>query len=94
MFVAHQSFFSIKSGCFCQSFSQVLNPHPFAVYFLRPAAMVLPILFVTALLPIATLAANNWTHPCHTGECQWDLPAKQGSGTLRLVGFRSPVPLL
>ncbi|PIL30042.1 hypothetical protein GSI_07954 [Ganoderma sinense ZZ0214-1] len=49
--------------------------------------MVLPVsFFVAALFPIVALAANDWTQPCHTGACEWDLPATQGSGTMRLSG--------
>ncbi|KAM5537468.1 hypothetical protein V8D89_008795 [Ganoderma adspersum] len=47
--------------------------------------------FVAALFPVVALAANNWTQPCHTGECEWDLPAKQGSGTMRLSGSNTSI---
>ncbi|PIL27868.1 hypothetical protein GSI_09990 [Ganoderma sinense ZZ0214-1] len=45
--------------------------------------VVLGVLSVT-LFPILTLAANDWTQPCHTGGCQWDLPSDRGSGTMLL----------
>ncbi|KAI1787639.1 hypothetical protein LXA43DRAFT_1164830 [Ganoderma leucocontextum] len=53
--------------------------------------MVLSGVLVAALLPIATLAANDWTRPCHTGECQWDLPSDHASGTVRFAGSHSAI---
>ena len=87
-------FFLQKLGCFLRSVLQVPNPHSFFVLRSSCASfghtMVFPAaFFVTALFPVVALAANNWTQPCHTGECEWDLPAKQGSGTMRLVSYPS-----
>ena len=82
----------------CRWFSRFPTHIRFSFFVLRSSCasfghtMVFPArFFVAALFPIVALAANNWTQPCHTGECEWDLPAKQGSGTMRLVSYPSLV---
>ncbi|PIL27871.1 hypothetical protein GSI_09993 [Ganoderma sinense ZZ0214-1] len=53
--------------------------------------MALPVFFLAALFPLAALAANNWTVPCHAGECQWDLKSNHATGTMLLSGSNSSI---
>ncbi|KAJ7249854.1 hypothetical protein C8J57DRAFT_1139113 [Mycena rebaudengoi] len=44
-------------------------------------------LLILSFLAVAN-AANDWTKPCTTGECSWDIPAANGSasGTVKIWG--------
>ena len=83
--VRRHPLFPIKAGCFSQGFF-THNPHSFVIRSLTPL-MYLPLILFASLCPMAVLAANNWTEPCHAGECQWDLQSTHASGTMLLVSY-------
>ncbi|KAI0668758.1 hypothetical protein C8Q78DRAFT_245368 [Trametes maxima] len=47
-------------------------------------------LLISALLPLAAKAANDWSQPCF-GECNWDISSDSGSGTVRVSGPQAAV---
>ncbi|PIL27872.1 hypothetical protein GSI_09994 [Ganoderma sinense ZZ0214-1] len=53
--------------------------------------MAFPFILIAALFPVIALAANNWTEPCHAGECQWNLKSDHASGTMLLSGSNSSI---
>ena len=83
--VRRHPLFPIKAGCFSQGFF-THNPHSFVIRSLTPL-MYLPLILFASLCPMAVLAANNCTEPCHAGECQWDLQSTHASGTMLLVSY-------
>ncbi|KAF7303590.1 hypothetical protein MIND_00588300 [Mycena indigotica] len=49
--------------------------------FLVSLSLLFPLCF-----SITGRAANDWSSPCFSGECSYDIPASQSSGTLRIWG--------
>ncbi len=52
-------------------------------------------LLLTTFLASTTLARNDWSKPCFSGECSYDLPSQAGGpvGSLKIVSsnYKSPV---
>ncbi|KAF4610321.1 hypothetical protein D9613_010283 [Agrocybe pediades] len=50
-------------------------------------------LFFTSVFSTVALAANDWSKPCFSGVCEYDLPASSGSasGTLKIWGSENSI---